>query len=102
MLPNSHNVYLHDTPDRHLFEQSTRAFSHGCIRVAEPAQLARWLLAEDASWTAERVTEAMRGSETLRANLAEPVRVYIVYATAIAREDGTVRFMNDLYGLDRD
>jgi L,D-transpeptidase YcbB len=100
MLPNQNNVYLHDTPDKQLFSRSTRAFSHGCIRVAAPAILAQWLLGNDPAWTAERIAGAMDGKEPLQVNLAEPVRVYIVYGTAIAREDGTVLFLDDLYGLD--
>ncbi|HTQ36964.1 MAG TPA: L,D-transpeptidase family protein [Steroidobacteraceae bacterium] len=102
MLPNPYNVYLHDTPQRELFARTTRAFSHGCIRVAEPAALAHWLLADDAAWTPQHIAEAMQRSEPLQVELAEPVRVYIVYGTAIAREDGSVLFLNDLYGLDKD
>lgn len=102
MLPNANNVYLHDTPDRQLFARSARAFSHGCIRVADPAALAQWLLGGDAAWTAERIAAAMNATTPLQVNLAEPVRVYIVYGTAIAREDGTMLFLNDLYGLERD
>jgi L,D-transpeptidase YcbB len=102
MLPNQNNVYLHDTPERQLFSRPARAFSHGCIRVAAPAALAQWLLDEDPAWTAQRIAAAMDGSEPQQVNLAEPVRVYIVYGTAIAREDGTVLFLDDLYGLDKD
>jgi murein L,D-transpeptidase YcbB/YkuD len=102
MFPNKNNVYLHDTPDRQLFARTTRAFSHGCIRVAEPAALAQWLLNSDLAWTAERIAEVMDRKEPLQVDLSEPVRVYIVYGTAIAREDGTVLFLNDLYGLDKD
>jgi murein L,D-transpeptidase YcbB/YkuD len=101
MLPNRNNVYLHDTPEKQLFARSARAFSHGCIRVSEPAALARWLLAGDTSWNTGRIAEVMNGKVPLQVNLAEPVRVYIVYGTAIAREDGTVLFLNDLYGLDK-
>jgi murein L,D-transpeptidase YcbB/YkuD len=101
MLPNPNGVYLHDTPERALFTRPTRAFSHGCIRVADAARLAAWLLAGDATWTAGRIDEAMRGSEPLRVDLPEPVRVYIVYGTALAREDGSVLFLDDLYGMDR-
>jgi murein L,D-transpeptidase YcbB/YkuD len=102
MLPNGNNVYLHDTPEKQLFARPARAFSHGCIRVSGPAALARWLLGSDPAWTAEQIADAMNGNEPLQVNLAEPVRVYIVYGTAIAREDGTVLFLNDLYGLDKD
>jgi L,D-transpeptidase YcbB len=102
MLPNPDGVYLHDTPERGLFARPVRAFSHGCIRVAEPAALARWLLDEDPAWPASRIAAALQGNETLQVNLAEPVRVYIVYGTAIAREDGSVLFLDDLYRLDRE
>jgi murein L,D-transpeptidase YcbB/YkuD len=101
MLPNANNVYLHDTPERSLFARTVRAFSHGCIRVAEPAALARWLLRDDAQWNETRIAEAMQGTAPLQVDLAEPVRVYIVYGTAIAREDGSVLFLQDLYGLDK-
>jgi len=101
MLPNSNNVYLHDTPERQLFARSSRAFSHGCIRVADPAALAQWLLGDDPAWTKERIAAAMNADSPLQVNLAEPVRVYIVYGTAIAREDGTMLFLNDLYGLEK-
>ncbi len=100
VLPNPHDVYLHDTPERGLFAQDRRAFSHGCIRVADPARLAAWLLDGDTTWTAERIAAAMQGATPLRVDLVEPVRVYIVYATAVAREDGSVLFLDDLYGLD--
>src|SRR6185369_7494412 len=59
MLPNPHGVYLHDTPERALFASPARAFSHGCIRVADPARLAAWLLKDDATWTTERIATAM-------------------------------------------
>jgi murein L,D-transpeptidase YcbB/YkuD len=101
MLPNPHNVYLHDTPARTLFARSRRDFSHGCIRVADPAALAQFVLQDDPAWTPERIAAAMAGTTPLRVDLAEPVRVYIVYGTAIAREDGTVLFLEDLYGLER-
>jgi L,D-transpeptidase YcbB len=101
MLPNANNVYLHDTPERQLFSRTARAFSHGCIRVAEPAALAQWLLGGDPAWTAERIAAAMNANQPLQVNLAEPVRVYIVYGTAIAREDGTTLFLNDLYGMEK-
>jgi murein L,D-transpeptidase YcbB/YkuD len=101
VLPNPHDVYLHDTPARALFTQPRRAYSHGCIRVGDPSSLAGFALQGDPLWTPARIAQAMDGNETLRVNLAEPIRVYIVYGTAIAREDGTVLFLEDVYGLDR-
>jgi murein L,D-transpeptidase YcbB/YkuD len=100
VMPNPHSVYLHDTPEKQLFTRNVRAFSHGCIRVADPAALAAWLLQDDPAWTAERIAAAMNGDEPLREDLAEPVRVYVVYGTAIARQDGSVLFLDDLYGID--
>lgn len=102
MLPNAYNVYLHDTPARTLFTRPQRAFSHGCIRVADPFALARFALQDEEGWTPARIAEAMRGDRTLQVNLAEPIRVYIVYGTAIARADGSVLFLEDIYGLERD
>lgn len=101
VLPNPADVYLHDTPERGLFARPVRAFSHGCIRVSQAPALAAWLLSGDVAWTAGRIAEAMQRSEPLTVNLAEPVRVYIVYGTAIAREDGSVLFLDDLYRLDQ-
>jgi murein L,D-transpeptidase YcbB/YkuD len=101
VLPNPSGVYLHDTPERGLFAHPVRAFSHGCIRVADPAALAQWLLGEDAGWTRARVDTELQRTDPLQVNLAEAVPVYIVYGTAIAREDGSVLFLDDLYGLER-
>jgi murein L,D-transpeptidase YcbB/YkuD len=102
MMPNAHNVYLHDTPARALFARTRRAFSHGCVRVADPAALASFVLEEEPGWTPERIDEVLRDKVSLRVDLAEPIRVYFVYGTAIAREDGSVLFLEDLYGLERD
>jgi murein L,D-transpeptidase YcbB/YkuD len=101
-LPNSESIYLHDTPARALFARSKRAESHGCIRVADAAALAAWVLREEPGWTPARISEAMQRTEPLRVNLTEPIRVYIVYGTAIAREDGSMLFLDDLYGLEKD
>jgi len=102
MLPNTSNVYLHDTPARELFTRTMRAGSHGCIRVADATALAGWVLQQEAGWTRERILAAMQGTQPLRVNLAAPIRVYIVYGTAIAREDGSVLFLDDIYGLEKD
>jgi len=102
MLPNSYNVYLHSTPAHHLFARSRRAFSHGCIRVSDPVALAAQVLRNaGGSWTPEAITAAMNGTETFRVNLKTPIRVMIVYATALAQEDGSILFFDDVYGHDR-
>jgi murein L,D-transpeptidase YcbB/YkuD len=70
------------------------------VRIADPAALARFVLADQPEWTAERISAAMSGDATVRVDLQEPVRVYFVYGTAIARESGEVLFFEDVYGLD--
>ena len=96
MLPNDFNIYLHDTPDDRLFEKDVRAFSHGCIRVEKPEELAQWVL----GWDADRVRSAMHGSADNRTvKLPNRIPVYIAYMTTFVR-DGTLWFGNDLYGRD--
>ena len=102
MLPNTYNVYLHSTPAHRLFGQSRRAFSHGCIRVSDPVALASYVLNNaSGSWTPEGITAAMNGPVSVRVNLTKPIRVLILYATALATEDGNVLFFEDIYGHDR-
>ena len=103
MLPNQYNVYLHSTPAHRLFAQSRRAFSHGCIRVSDPVALAEHVLRNaPGEWTAQSITEAMNGTAvSQRVNLKTPIRVLILYGTALATEDGSVLFFDDIYGHDR-
>lgn len=102
MFPNEYNVYLHSTPARQLFARSRRAFSHGCIRVSDPVMLATHVLRNASGvWTPESVIAAMNGTDTVRVNLKTPIRVMVVYATALAQEDGSVVFFDDIYGHDR-
>ncbi|HEX8782489.1 MAG TPA: L,D-transpeptidase family protein, partial [Steroidobacteraceae bacterium] len=102
MFPNVYNVYLHSTPAHRLFNESVRAFSHGCIRVSDPAALGTYVMRDEpGGWTREKIEAAMNGSETLRVNLQHPIRVLILYGTALATEAGPVLFFDDLYGLDK-
>ena len=103
MFPNEYNVYLHSTPAQQLFSQSRRDFSHGCIRVEKPAELAAWVLRDQPQWTLERVRAAMEsGQDNFQVNLSKPVPVLILYGTAIVDEDDQVHFFDDLYGYDAD
>jgi murein L,D-transpeptidase YcbB/YkuD len=96
IFPNAYNIYLHDTPAKDLFEQDVRAFSHGCIRVENPAELARWVLGRDAA----RVSDAMAtGRPNRYAPLPRKLPVFIIYLTAFTR-DGELFFGNDLYARD--
>ena len=102
IFPNEHDVYIHSTPARQLFEKPRRAFSHGCIRVSDPVALARYVLREGPGvWDDARIEAAMNGEDTMRVTLPHPVPVMILYGTAVATESGRVLFFDDLYGQDR-
>ena len=101
LLPNAHDVYLHDTAAKGLFAKTRRDFSHGCIRLSDPVALAAHVLRDQPGWTVERIRAAMDdGDDNTRVNLSHPVPVCIVYTTALARENGEVYFYPDIYGLD--
>jgi len=101
IFPNEHNVYLHGTPSPELFSRSRRDFSHGCIRVEKPAELAAWALRNNPGWTLERVKQAMQsGKDDVTVNLVKPVPVFIVYGTALAYANGDLHFSDDIYGHD--
>jgi len=101
IFPNEYNVYLHSTPSQDLFSRSRRDFSHGCIRVEKPAELAAWVLRNNPGWTLERVQQGMQsGKDDVTVNLAKRVPVFIVYGTALAYENGEVHFSDDIYGHD--
>lgn len=96
MFPNDFNIYLHDTPNDELFKKDVRAFSHGCIRLEKPAELAQWVL----GWPADRVQQAMQnGPNNKQVNLPRKIPVYIVYFTTFV-ENGQLGFGNDLYERD--
>jgi murein L,D-transpeptidase YcbB/YkuD len=96
LFPNDFNIYLHDTPQRELFGKDVRAFSHGCIRVEKPTELAEWVL----GWDAPRVQQAMQdGPDNTSVKLPRKIPVYITYGTAYMR-DGQLYFGNDLYHRD--
>jgi murein L,D-transpeptidase YcbB/YkuD len=101
LFPNVHSVYLHSTPDKRLFKESSRAFSHGCIRVSDPVALAAHVLRNaEGDWTAETIELAMKGEPNQRVRLSRPIQVMILYGTVMAMESGQVRFFEDIYGYD--
>jgi murein L,D-transpeptidase YcbB/YkuD len=102
IFPNEYNVYLHSTPEQELFAKSRRDFSHGCIRVERPADLAAWVLRDRPEWTMDKIQAAMKtGPDNVQVNLNKPIPVLILYSTAVAEPDGEVRFFNDIYGYDK-
>lgn len=100
IFPNRYNVYLHSTPAPELFLKARRDFSHGCIRVQNPAGLAAWVLRDKPEWTADKINAAMNGDQTIQVNLDKPIPVLILYTTAVVEPDGEVRFFRDIYKYD--
>ena len=101
MFPNEYHVYLHSTPSQQLFARSRRDFSHGCIRVERPAELAAWVLRDKPEWNLERVRASMQGGkDDFQVNVTKPIPVLILYGTAVVDEEGKVHFFDDLYGHD--
>jgi len=100
MFPNEYDVYMHDTPATELFSKSRRDFSHGCIRLEKPVELAAWVLRNNPGWDIDHIRAAMNGTKTEEVTLAHPIPVLIVYGTVIVSEDGVVQFYADIYGHD--
>jgi L,D-transpeptidase YcbB len=100
IFPNRHSVYFHDTPADNLFDKLTRDFSHGCVRLEKPAELAAYVLRDQPEWTAERIDTAMHAHEEKHVRLNNPIAVHIVYLTARVDEDGEAQFFEDIYGYD--
>jgi len=101
LFPNDYNIYLHDTPAKSLFEESSRAFSHGCIRLSEAQKMAEYLLRSDTAWNREKIVAAMNAGKeryvTLKKN---PEPVFIAYFTAWVSADGKLNFRKDVYNRD--
>ncbi len=102
LFPNKHAVYLHDTPSKGLFNASSRAFSHGCVRVRNPVRLAELVLAADKNWTGGVVRDLVEdGPEDNAIKLDSKIPVHITYFTASADEEGRVSSFPDVYGHER-
>ena len=100
LFPNNYNIYLHDTPNRELFSQSSRGLSHGCIRIADPKKFAAYLLRSDTSWTSQSIDEAMHLSKEKWVTIKKPVPVFLVYFTSWVDQTGVLNFRKDIYGHD--
>ena len=99
MFPNEHSVYLHDTPTRGLFASTSRAFSHGCVRVDQPFKLAEYVLNNQASWPEKRIEKMIGGSERT-INLPAQLPVHLAYFTLSADANGNLQRFGDIYGMD--
>jgi murein L,D-transpeptidase YcbB/YkuD len=100
VFPNRYNVYMHDTPAQLLFQRSSRAFSHGCIRLSNPVQLAVLLLSETGKWPEERLREVIATGKRTIINLPEPLPVHITYQTVKSDQNGRISFHADIYNRD--
>ncbi len=100
MFPNKHNVYLHDTSDPQLFRKERRGFSHGCIRIEKPMEMAEFVMRGSKDWSRKKIEEVLKTKETTVANLPKPIPVHILYFTAWGNGDGTVHFLEDIYRRD--
>lgn len=100
MFPNRFNIYLHDTPSKSLFARAQRSFSHGCIRVMDPVDLAEIVLSGTPDWTKERIDEAIASGRRTVVSLAEPLPVHLSYQTAWVNKDRSVHFRSDIYDRD--
>ncbi len=99
-VPSIHGTYMHDTPNKGVFNDDYRYDSSGCIRVQNVRQLIYWLVGGVPDWSPERVDQMFRSGERLDIKLKEVVPVYWVYITGWARQDGVVNFRDDIYSLD--
>jgi len=99
-FPNKFAVYLHDTPTKKLFKKGFRAFSHGCIRIAEPKALLATFAKHERSVNYNRAKRILRGKTKTQLNLESPVPVHILYLTARIKRDGLLHYFSDVYGYD--
>ncbi len=100
MLPNAHNIYLHDTPAKDKFASTSRAFSHGCIRLSRPSDLAYDLLGDKVGLSRAMIDDIWANGRTQKVTLPQQIPVHLVYSTAFATERG-IEFRPDVYGRDR-
>jgi murein L,D-transpeptidase YcbB/YkuD len=98
-MPNPLTVYLHDTPSKSLFDKEDRTFSHGCMRMQNPFDLAEKLLA-DVGWNRSKIDAVVASRVTTRVGLKTPLPAYVVYMTAVPQADGSITYLKDPYKLD--
>jgi len=101
LFPNKHSVYLHDTPNRGFFKKAQRNFSHGCIRVEKPVELAEFVLFSNPNWTENTIISTINKGRTKTVHLGQAIPVYVLYFTTWVDNEGSVNFHKDIYGLDK-
>ncbi|MGQ0674065.1 MAG: L,D-transpeptidase family protein [Hyphomicrobium sp.] len=101
VFPNKHDVYMHDTTSKGLFNSNVRTFSHGCIRVRDPQRFAEVLLAEGRGWNKADVRWQMRTKAMTRLELDRAIPIHNTYFTLVADASGKLQKLNDVYGHDK-
>jgi murein L,D-transpeptidase YcbB/YkuD len=101
LFPNPFDIYLHDTPAKGLFQEERRAFSHGCIRIAEPHRLALYLLRDKKGWSSEEMDRVLALKSERYIKMDKKVPVYVVYLTAFVDFNGNINFREDIYNRDQ-
>ena len=101
MFPNRYSVYVHDTQSKSKFKNYTRAYSHGCIRLETPMELAEYIFKDDPKWNLENLTKALNKRKTKKINLKEPIPIMLLYWTVYVDEGGELVFRGDVYDRDR-
>ena len=100
LFSNPYEIYLHGTPDKHLFNRTVRTFSSGCIRVKDPVRLAAYLLDDGSQQTEEEVLANIHLGNNQKMLLPTSTPIYLIYWTAWAGQDGNINFRDDIYGRD--
>ena len=101
LFPNSFNIYFHDTPAKSLFSKDKRAFSHGCIRLAEPFKLLNYIMKDETGWDQARIDAALESGDEKFVKLSHAIPVLITYYTAWVDDNGALHFADDIYGHDK-
>ncbi len=102
MFPNRHSIYLHDTPSKHLFASSVRAFSHGCVRIERPFALAWLLLSEQSANPGKEIESILATGEETEVPLERPIPIHLTYMTSWVDHAGVLNFRDDVYGRDKE
>ena len=100
MFPNKYNIYLHDTPQKSLFQREVRAFSHGCIRLAQPFEFAYALLAKQTENPKQFFDRILSSGKETKVDLEQQVPVHLIYRTAFVTPEGRAEYRRDVYGRD--
>ena len=101
LMPNRYNIYLHDTTSPQYFQAGERAFSSGCVRVAEPERLADFILQGRGDWNDDYVQRQLASGKTRDISISNPIPVYLIYLTIWAGDDGRLVYGNDIYDQDQ-